>query len=200
MDQDQFQLGRTKIFIKAPESVSSSSILCLLLFGFFIRKRSRIIYSKKLETSRPTFFSCIDAKFKSCVKSLLACKGLFECREKKKTWSHHFYTKHHKRALMSQIVLESLLEGRRLNPTLVPRQHWVNTTLELKHKHRLWLQCFGVGVGGGHHKGLSFSTITTFFMIPMKAALVWCLCCHLLTRTCSHTDVCLEAYTQTSQS
>lgn len=43
MDQDQFQLGRTKIFIKAPESVSLLFVSCPLLFGFFIRKWSRKI-------------------------------------------------------------------------------------------------------------------------------------------------------------
>lgn len=34
MDQDQFQLGRTKIFIKAPESVGFTPVLALDGHGF----------------------------------------------------------------------------------------------------------------------------------------------------------------------
>lgn len=53
------------------------------------------------------------------------------------------------------------------------------STLKLKHKLMLWLQ--SLGVEGRHRKGLSFSTVATFFTILMKAALVQSLRSHLLT-------------------
>lgn len=192
MDQDQFQLGRTKIFIKAPESVRLMSHCNILLFCLVFAlydTTENLLKSKNLQRNFFTCNRCTDVELRSHVRvSAGRQKALFVSKE---TTELTFYTKHHKRALVSRC--SNPWCRRRLNPTLAPRQHWVNTALELKHKHRLWLQSLG-----GHRKGLSFSTISTFFMIPMKATFVQSPCSHLLTFvhavheracTCTHTQM-----------